>query len=106
MKTSLAYASNCSDSLYSFIYKALQQRSGAENESLYQQAISACRTPKQKKKMAGYYAGPWQMLFNAWCYNRLPNIAVLPVLAQQCLSFKENTKICESTLSSFNMNLF
>lgn len=49
MKTSLAYASNCSDSLYSFIYKALQQRSGAENESLYQQAISACRTPKQKE---------------------------------------------------------
>lgn len=50
MKTSLAYASNCSDALYSFIYKALQQRSGAENESLYQQAISACRTPKQKRK--------------------------------------------------------
>ena len=46
MKTSLAYASNCSDALYSFIYKALQQRSGAENESLYQQAISACHTPK------------------------------------------------------------
>ncbi|STN24989.1 Uncharacterised protein [Escherichia coli] len=28
MKTNLAYASNCSDSLYSFIYSALQQRSG------------------------------------------------------------------------------
>ncbi|EPE9477968.1 hypothetical protein ACSOR2_004576 [Escherichia coli] len=37
-------------------------------------------------KMGGYYAGPWQMLFNAWCHNRVPNIAVLPVLAQQCFS--------------------
>lgn len=46
MKTNLAYASNCSDFLYSFIYPALQQRSGTENESLYQQAISACHTPK------------------------------------------------------------
>ncbi len=46
MKTNLAYASNCSDSLYSFIYPELQQRSGTENESLYQQAISACHTPK------------------------------------------------------------
>lgn len=39
MKTNLAYASNCSDSVCSYIYQALQQRSGAENESLYQQAI-------------------------------------------------------------------
>ncbi|WP_236917681.1 hypothetical protein [Enterobacter hormaechei] len=46
MKTNLAYASNCSDSVYSYIYQALQQRSGAENESLYQQAISSCCTDK------------------------------------------------------------
>ncbi|MDY2496785.1 hypothetical protein NDX98_24040 [Enterobacter roggenkampii] len=50
MKTNLAYASNCSDSVYSYIYQALQQRSGAENESLYQQAISSCCTDKQKKE--------------------------------------------------------
>lgn len=49
MKTNLAYASNCSDSVYSYIYQALQQRSGAENESLYQQAISSCCTDKQKE---------------------------------------------------------
>lgn len=29
MKTNLAYASNCSDSVYCYIYQALQQRSGA-----------------------------------------------------------------------------
>jgi len=98
MKTNLAYASNCSDSLYSFIYQALQQRSGAENESLYQQAISACRTPNQKKKMAGYYAGPWQMLFNAWYHNRVPNIAVLPVLPQQCLSSSQ----CEVLIADWH----
>lgn len=98
MKTNLAYASNCSDSLYSFIYQALQQRSGAENESLYQRAISTCRTPNQKKKMAGYYAGPWQMLFNAWCHNRVPNIAVLPVLPQQCLSSSQ----CEVLIADWH----
>ncbi|CAM7109544.1 TPA: hypothetical protein JLP25_004642 [Escherichia coli] len=98
MKTGLAYASNCSDSLYSFIYQTLQQRSVKENESLYQQAISACRSPKQKKKMAGYYAGSWQKLFNAWCHNRVPNIAVLPVLAQQCLSSLQ----CEELFADWN----
>lgn len=41
MKKQLAYASNCSDSLYSYIYRTLQKRAGDENESLYQQAISA-----------------------------------------------------------------
>lgn len=98
MKTNLAYASNCSDSLYSFIYLALQQRSGTENESLYQQAISACHTPKQKMKMGGYYASPWQMLFNAWCHNRVPNIAVLPVLAQQCFSSLQ----CEELIANWH----
>lgn len=78
MKTSLAYASNCSDALYSFIYKALQQRSGAENESLYQQAISACRTPKQKKKMAGYYAGPWQMCLTPGVTTAYPTLPYCP----------------------------
>nr|WP_015059506.1 hypothetical protein [Salmonella enterica]AFG20634.1 hypothetical protein pSH111_227_193 [Salmonella enterica subsp. enterica serovar Heidelberg] len=79
MKKQLAYASNCSDSLYSYIYRTLQKRAGDENESLYQQAISRCRTAKQKKKLAGYYAGPWQLLFNAWC-----NIASL---TQRCWLF-------------------
>ncbi|WP_250145385.1 hypothetical protein ACM425_24750 (plasmid) [Escherichia coli] len=50
MKKQLAYASNCSDSLYSYIYRTLQKRAGDENESLYQQAISRCRTAKQKKE--------------------------------------------------------
>lgn len=49
MKKQLAYASNCSDSLYSYIYRTLQKRAGDENESLYQQAISRCRTAKQKR---------------------------------------------------------
>ncbi len=49
MKKQLAYASNCSDSLYSYIYRTLQKRAGDENESLYQQAISRCRTAKQKE---------------------------------------------------------
>ncbi|CAM7386206.1 hypothetical protein GL381_06125 [Salmonella enterica] len=97
MKTNLAYASNCSDSVYSYIYQALQQRSGAENESLYQQAISSCRTAKQKKKLAGYYAGPWQLLFNAWCNNRVPNIAVLALLLQQCLSHFQ----CEEVIAAW-----
>ncbi|UKS49876.1 hypothetical protein [Klebsiella michiganensis] len=47
MKKQLAYASNCSDSLYSYIYRTLQKRAGDENESLYQQAISRCRTAKE-----------------------------------------------------------
>ncbi|WP_240329402.1 hypothetical protein, partial [Enterobacter hormaechei] len=97
MKTNLAYASNCSDSVYSYIYQALQQRSGAENESLYQQAISSCCTDKQKKKLAGYYAGPWQLLFNAWCNNRVPNTAVLALLLQQCLSHFQ----CEEVIAAW-----
>ncbi|EOD9019721.1 hypothetical protein ACJ5XR_004205 [Enterobacter hormaechei] len=97
MKTNLAYASNCSDSVYTYIYQALQQRSGAENESLYQQAISSCCTDKQKKKLAGYYAGPWQLLFNAWCNNRVPNTAVLALLLQQCLSHFQ----CEEVIAAW-----
>jgi hypothetical protein len=60
---------------------------------LFQRAVL-----RSKKKMAGYYAGPWQMLFNAWCYNRLPNIAVLPVLAQQCLSLLQ----CEELIADWH----
>ncbi|EAR9940411.1 hypothetical protein FAM88_11050 [Salmonella enterica] len=97
MKKQLAYASNCSDSLYSYIYRTLQKRAGDENESLFQQAISRCRTAKQKKKLAGYYAGPWQLLFNAWCNNRVPNTAVLALLLQQCLSHFQ----CEEVIAAW-----
>ena len=50
----------------------------------------------KKKKLAGYYAGPWQLLFNAWCNNRVPNTAVLALLLQQCLSHFQ----CEEVIAA------
>ncbi|EBG2148394.1 hypothetical protein FIP36_16755 [Salmonella enterica] len=98
MKTKLAYSKSCSDSIYAHIYSALRSRAGEENERLYQESISKCRTPKQIKQKAGYYAGAWQKLFNAWCDNRIPNIAVLQLLPQQHLSFEQ----CDDLIASWN----
>ncbi len=50
-----------------------------------------------KKKLAGYYAGPWQLLFNAWCNNGVPNTAVLALLLQQCLSHFQ----CEEVIAAW-----
>ncbi|MDS6630233.1 hypothetical protein QYS46_01280 [Klebsiella michiganensis] len=80
MKTNLAYASNCSDSVYSYIYQALQQRSGAENESLYQQAISSCCTDKQKKKLV-----PGIMPVHGSCYSTRG--VTIASLTQRCWPF-------------------
>ena len=79
MKTNLAYASNCSDSVYSYIYQALQQRSGAENESLYQQAISSCCTDKQKRNWPGI------MPVHGSCYSTRG--VTIASLTQRCWPF-------------------
>jgi len=86
MKTTLTYAGNASDAEYRVIYRALQRLSAAENESLYQLAITSCQTQKQIQAKAGRYAGVWQAVFNAWCENRLPNVAVRPLLFRPVLS--------------------
>lgn len=79
MKKQLAYASNCSDSLYSYIYRTLQKRAGDENESLYQQAISSCRTAKQKKKLPGI------MPVHGSCYSTRG--VTIASLTQRCWLF-------------------
>ncbi|MGB3251590.1 hypothetical protein [Buttiauxella gaviniae] len=86
MKSKLAYSSTCSESLYDYLYRKLQHRSAEENQSLYNEAISKCRTQKQIKKKAGCYSGAWQKLFNAWCENRIPNIVAITLLGQQFLT--------------------
>jgi hypothetical protein len=96
MKKQLAYASNCSDCLYSYIYRTLQKRAGDENESLYQQAISSCRTAKQKRNWPGIMPVHGSC-YSTWCNNRVPNTAVLALLLQQCLSHFQ----CEEVIAAW-----
>lgn len=86
MSTSLTFANDSTDAEYGVIYRALQKLSGAENDSLYQAAIASCTTQKQIRAKAGRYAGVWQEIFNAWCENKLPNVAVIPLLFRPVLT--------------------
>ena len=76
----LAYARDASESLFDYIYVNLQSKSSTENQALYLQAIAKCKTQKQRKQKAGYYAGKWQRLFDKWVNNQIENTFVLESL--------------------------
>ncbi len=84
--TSLARANTSSEEIFNTLYDQLHHRAAGENESLYQQALAQCRTPTQRKEMAGYYAGAWQKLFSAWTESKIPNVIALKALGHQSLS--------------------
>ena len=69
------------DGTYSAIYTALMERAATENEGLYQAAIAKCKTKRQRASKAGYYAGRWQQLFDAWLNKKIGNLRV-----RECLS--------------------
>lgn len=53
MKKQLAYASNCSDSLYSYIYRTLQKRAGDENEAFISRPFPAAVQLNKKRNWPG-----------------------------------------------------
>ncbi len=76
------------------IFIALCKTGWYENESLFSRPFPAA-VQLNKKKLAGYYAGPWQLLFNAWCNNRVPNTAVLALLLSGAYLFQ-----CEEVIAA------
>ena len=73
----LSNAKNCSEDMFDQIYSELYRLSKEENHAMYMMALSAAKTPSQKKKCAGVYRGRWQVVFNAWCKGKIPNTFVL-----------------------------
>ena len=73
----LSNAKNCSEDMFDQIYSELYRLSKEENHAMYMMALSAAKTPSQKKKCAGVYRGRWQVVFNAWCKGKIANTFVL-----------------------------
>jgi len=69
------------DGTYGAIYTALMERAKAENEGLYRAAIAKCKNKRQRESKAGYYAGRWQQLFDAWLNKKIGNLRV-----RECLN--------------------
>lgn len=93
----LSFAGNCSEKIFNHFYDVLLARSATENEALYQTALSKCSTAKERNKAAGCYSGPWQMLFNAWCQSKVPNLILIQLLKHKSISFEE----CDHVIDAF-----
>ncbi|EPO2769575.1 hypothetical protein ACT7V1_001196 [Salmonella enterica subsp. enterica] len=79
-------ARNCSETRFNQLWDVLHEKSRAENESLFQQALKRCRSKRQRDKLAGRFAGAWQILFDAFCEGRVFCSLLDSVIQQESIS--------------------
>lgn len=82
----MATARDCSETRFNQLWDVLYEKSRAENNSLYQQALNRCRSKRQRHNLAGRFAGAWQTLFDAFCEGRVFCALLDTVLKQESIS--------------------